>query len=80
MNSKIYDEWIKINIQIHNKLEYLKEIDKEREEIIKEAEVKWVSEDIKIKMNESLNKYSILLEEIGALNLKSKKLNEEINN
>jgi len=79
MNNKIYDEWLKINVEIHNRLEALKKIDKEREQLLKEAEDKGLSEEIKNKMNDSLNKYNLLLEETRLLKLKSKKLKEEIN-
>ena len=34
MDSKIYDAWLKVNVVLHNKLEELKELDKERANLI----------------------------------------------
>ena len=79
MNSKIYDEWLKINVEIHNKLEKLKKLDKEKDNLIKEAENKGLTEEIKVSMNRSVSKYNLLLEEIKVLNVRSKELNEKIN-
>ena len=78
MNSKIYDEWLRINVELNNKLENLKEIDKEREIIINEAKENELSDELKEKMNINISKYNALLEEIKIINIKAKDLNEKI--
>ena len=78
MNEKVYDEWLKINVEIHNKLEKLKELDKEREKIIKEAENKEINEEQKEKINRSIKLYEMLLEEIKTLSAQAKELKEKI--
>lgn len=79
MNNKVCDEWIKINIELHNKLEEMKKLDKERENLIKEAEEKGFGKNIKEKMNKSVIRYENLLEEIKSLNIKAKQLNDKFN-
>lgn len=78
MSKEIYEEWIKINIELNNRLEELKKVNLEREELIKEAEERGLTEDIKKRMEESVNKYEILLEEVKVLNLKSKHIKESM--
>ena len=76
--NKVYDEWIKINVELNNKLEILKEVNKEREKIIKEAEKNGLTEEVKNRMNESIRIYETLLDEIKALNSRSKKIKESL--
>ena len=78
MSEKVYDEWIKINIELNNRLEMLKEVNREREKVIKEAEEKGITEEIRTKMEESIKVYERLLEEIKLLNSKSKILKESL--
>ena len=78
MNRKVYDEWLKINVEIHNKLEDLKKLDNERNKLIKEVEEKGINEEIKEKMDESVKKYNYLLEEIKLLNLKAYELKNKV--
>ena len=78
MRERVYDEWIKINIELNNRLEMLKEVNREREAVIKEAEEKGITEEIKTKMEESIKVYERLLEEIKLLNSKSKILKESL--
>ena len=79
MNNNVYDEWVKINIELHNKLEEMKKLDEERESLIKEAEEKGLKKEIKEKMNNSVARYENLLEEIKSLNIKAKQLNDKFN-
>ena len=78
MNRKVYEEWLKINVEIHNKLEDLKKLDYEKIMLIKEAEEKGFNEEIKEKMDESVKKYNYLLEEIKLLNLKAYELKNKV--
>lgn len=78
MNSKIYDEWLKVNVELHNKLEELKKLDKERATLIKEAEDVELTEELKKKMNLSVAKYENLLEEIKVVKLRAETLKKEV--
>ena len=78
MNKKIYDEWIKINIELNSKLEVLKEVNKERETIIKETEENGLTDEVRNKMDESIKLYERLLDEIKLFNLKSQKIKESL--
>ena len=79
VGKEIYDEWLKINVEIHNKLEELKNLDKEKKDLIKKIETEGLNDFYVKKMNESISKYEILLEEVSELKEKSKKLKEKIN-
>ena len=76
--NKVYDEWIKINIELNSKLQVLKEVNKERETIIKEAEENGLTDEVRNKMDESIKLYERLLDEIKLLNLKSQKIKESL--
>jgi len=78
MNSKVYDEWLKVNVELHNKLEELKKLDKERTTIIKEAEGVELTEELKKKMNLSVLKYEKLLEEIKVVRSRAEILKKEV--
>jgi len=79
MDSKIYDMWLKINVEIHNRLEELKGLDNERKSLIKEAEDKGFNEEIKERMNINIKKYDSLLEKTRELNLKAQELKNKLN-
>ena len=76
--NKVYDEWIKINIELNSKLQVLKEVNKERETIIKETEENGLTDEVRNKMDESIKLYERLLDEIKLLNLKSQKIKESL--
>ena len=78
MDSKIYDEWLKINVEIHNKLSTLKTLEREKKHLIEEAE-RGLSEDLKIKMSKNIREYEELLNSIGILKQRAEKLKEKIN-
>lgn len=77
MSKNVYDEWLKINVEIHNKLEMMKELEKEKNSLIKEAEVSF-SEEVKVKMNNNIKKYEILLAEVKTLKIRAKELQEDL--
>ena len=80
MKDKIYNEWIKINVELHNKLEELNKLDKERNMIISKFKNKELSYEEKLLLVKSSNKYSVLLEEVIKLNKKSDELKKMIIN
>ena len=78
MKDKMYDEWIKINVELHNKLETLKKLDEEREILFQKFKNNQLSEEDKMVLNDSLKKYSDLLDEVKKLNDKSDELRKLI--
>ena len=79
MNKKIYDEWLKINVEMHNKLEELKTLDNEKILLLKKIDQEGLNDFYSQKMSESIAKYETLLEEVRVLKEKSAKLKEKIN-
>jgi hypothetical protein len=76
IDTKIYDEWLKINVELHNKLEKLSILEKEKGALIKEAELNF-SDELKKKMNKNINEYELLLKEINELKLKTEELKDK---
>lgn len=76
--TKVIDEWLKINVLIHNELEKLKTLDAERDEIgnllTTMSEV-----ELKEKMEASIKKYENVLANIQILKIKAQKLATQLN-
>ena len=79
MKKEVYEEWIKINFELNKKLKLLNTLEKERNKILESISRTSLKDDLKKKMNDSIKKYELLLEEIRVLNLKAKELNDECN-
>lgn len=77
MKPEIYEEWLKINIIIHNKLSKLSDLDKEKDSLIKEAE-KGLNDSLKKKMNVNIKEYEKLLKEIKELRNKAEELKNKV--
>lgn len=75
--NKLYNEWLKINVELHNKLEKLNFLKKEKEKLIKEGE-NGLNDDLKKKINDNIKQYEALLHEINILKEKAKTLNDNI--
>ena len=60
MNKKIYDEWLKINVEMHNKLEELKTLDNEKILLLKKIDQEGLNDFYSQKMSESIAKYETL--------------------
>ena len=78
MSVSVYDVWLKINVEINNKLKELEKLEKEKNSLIEEAE-KNLSEEVKVKMTQNIKEYERLLDEVKSLRLKAEKLKEKIN-
>ena len=78
MSVSVYDVWLKINVEINNKLKDLEKLEKEKNSLIEEAE-KNLSEEVTVKMTQNIKEYERLLDEVKSLRFKAEKLKEKIN-
>lgn len=70
-----YDEWLKVDALLQEKLKELQNLDQERELLIAEAEQQGaITASLKQKMNLSLEKYEKLASEVSDLKKQAKAL------
>ena len=79
MNSKIYDQWLKINVILNKKLEELNMLEKEKKAIIDSFDDEANKDEMFSKMNASVTKYENLLKDINKLKGYAKDLEKKIN-
>ena len=77
MRAEIYEEWLKINIMIHNNLTKLSDLEKEKDFLIKDAET-GLNDNLKKKMNANIKEYENLLREIKELRNKAEELKNKV--
>ena len=73
MTNKI-ENWLRVDVVLHQKLEELQVLDKEREMLIKKSEKEGITSELEKKMNTSLEKYTKLANEVADLKKKSKQI------
>ena len=70
----VYNDWLKIDALLQQKLKVLQVLEKERELLIAKAEESGLTSSVQEKMARSLEKYKILADEIAKLKATAKAL------
>lgn len=78
MNKLMYDEWIKVNVSLHNVLKKLEILEREKNELILKAELEGFNNEIRELMIENINKYELLLIESQRLKNISEDLKKKL--
>ena len=73
MTNKI-ENWLRVDVVLHQKLEELQVLDKERETLIKKAEKEGITSELERELNNSLARYTKLANEVSELKKKSKQI------
>ena len=73
MTNKI-ENWLRVDVVLHQKLEELQVLDKEREMLIKKAEKEGITSELERELNNSLARYTKLANEVSELKKKSKQI------